>query len=271
SAKHIQGSTETLARGSDSQSRSIIDASDTIRGMAGAMQSVSSSAVRAAEVARVAHESSLRGAQAVVQTARGMNNVRQEVQQTSKRIKRLGETSQEVGEIARLINDIADRTGMLALNASIQAASAGEAGRGFAVVAAEVERLAVRAAEATKRIDELINTIQGETSEVVIAMEETTREVVNGSTLASEAGQTLAEIEDVSKQLADLVETISEASTRQAGASEEIAQSMTKISGVSQQTASGSRDAAESVQDLAALVDRLHDSVRTFRLPDRAA
>ncbi len=270
-ADHIQTTTESLAEGSDSQSRRIIDASETIRSMAGAMQGVSANASRAAEVARIARSSSLRGAQAVTETAKGMISVRQEVQETSKRIKRLGETSQEIGEIAKLINEIADRTGMLALNASIQAASAGEAGRGFAVVAAEVERLAVRAADATKQIDELINTIQGETSEVVIAMEETTREVVNGSALASEAGQTLTEIEGVSKELADLVESISEASTSQAGSSEQIAQAMADISGISQRTASGSRDAAESVQGLAALVGKLRDSVRTFKLPATAA
>ncbi len=270
-AVHIQTTTESLAEGSDSQSRRIIDASETIRSMAGAMQGVSANAVRAAEVARIARSSSLRGAQAVTQTAKGMISVRQEVQETSKRIKRLGETSQEIGEIAKLINEIADRTGMLALNASIQAASAGEAGRGFAVVAAEVERLAVRAADATKQIDELIKTIQGETNEVVIAMEETTREVVNGSTLASEAGQTLTEIEEVSNELADLVESISDASTSQAGSSEQIAQAMADISGISQSTASGSRDAAESVQGLAALVGKLRDSVSTFKLPADAA
>lgn len=266
-ADEIQGTTESLAESSDLQSQGIIEASSKIRGMAASMQSVSIDAVKAAEVARQSLEGALRGAKAASKTAAGMNNVRQEVQETSKRIKRLSESSQEIGEIAKVINEIADRTGMLALNASIQAASAGEAGRGFAVVAAEVERLAVRAADATKRIDELIRTIQSETGEVIIAMEETTREVVEGSALAAEAGATLAEIENVSKELAQLVGGISDASTVQADTSENVARTMEQISEVSQLTSTGSRNAALSVQGLAALVVKLRDSVRTFKLP----
>jgi twitching motility protein PilJ len=266
-ADQIQGSTENLAAGSDAQNRRINEASEAIRGMTTSIQQVSADAAQAAEVARRSLTGALRGARAVTQTAEGMNNVRQEVQETSKRIKRLGESSQEIGEIAKLINEIADRTGMLALNASIQAASAGEAGRGFAVVAAEVERLAVRAADATKRIDELIGTIQGETSEVIVAMEETTREVVEGSSLATEAGETLTEIERVSKELASLVQGISDASADQKRTSEVVARSMEEISDISQQTAAGSRDSAASVKGLASLVARLRDSVRTFKLP----
>src|SRR5262249_1587959 len=155
----------------------------------------------AAQVAEVALHNAKSGAESVQKTIAGMNGIRQQVQQTAKRIKRLGESSQEIGEIVQLIGDIADRTSILALNASIEGAMAGEAGKGFAVAAEEVEHLSERSTEATKRITSLIKTIQSDTSEAIAAMEETTREVVGGSTLANEAGRKLNEIESVSVQL----------------------------------------------------------------------
>jgi twitching motility protein PilJ len=204
----------------------------------------------------------------VQETIKEMNRIRDQVQETARRIKRLGESSQQIGEIVQLIDDIADRTSILALNASIQAAMAGEAGRGFAVVAEEVERLAERSTEATKQIATLIRTIQSETDEAVAAMETTTHEVAAGSELANRAGQTLIEIEGVSKRLAELIQSISQAAKQQARGSESLAVSMDEISEVTQQTAAGTKQATVSIGTLALLADELRASVSTFRLPD---
>ena len=171
----------------------------------------------------------------------------------------------------QLIGDVADRTSILALNASIQAAMAGDAGRGFAVVAEEVERLAERATESTKRISTLIKSIQSDTNEAVAAMEETTREVVGGSNLANQAGQTLDQIHSVSNQLADLIQSISIASKQQAAGSDSVARSMTEISEVTQQTAAGTKEAAVSIRGLAEIADSLRESVARFRVPQKAA
>jgi len=194
-----------------------------------------------------------------------------QVQESAKRIKRLGESSQEIGEIVQLIGDIADRTSILALNASIQAAMAGEAGRGFAVVAEEVERLAVRSADATKRIAALIRTVQSETHEAARAMEDTTREVVSGSALAHAAGQALGEIQGISSRLAALIQSISAAAKQQAHGSDTVARAMGDISETTQRAATGARQVAVSVRGLAELADGLRGSVAAFRLPSGAA
>ena len=192
---------------------------------------------------------------------------RDQVQDSAKRIKRLGETSQEVGEIVQLIGDIADRTSILALNASIQAAIAGEAGQGFAVVAEEVERLAERANEATKQIATLIKAIKNDTSEAIAAMEESTKEVVNGTTLAADAGKALEEIDGVSTQLAELISSIAMSSKQQARGAESVSKAMTGIAEVTQQTAAGTKQAAVSVNSMAKLADELYGSVSRFKLP----
>ena len=207
------------------------------------------------------------GATTVRRTIEGMNAIRNRVQDTSKRIKRLGESSQEIGEIVRLIGDIADRTGILALNASIQATTAGESGKGFAVVAEEVERLAVRATESTRKITALIKSVQSDTSEAMAAMEETTREVVSGSQSANEAGQRLHDIEDVSQRIATLIAQISEASKMQAAGSEEVSRSVAGITTITQQTASGAKETEESTRRLAALAAQLNESLSRFKLP----
>ena len=269
-ANEIQLTTEHLAEGSENQSAQIVDTSSAIEEMAVSIQQVSENAGQAAQVAEDALQSALGGAEAVKKTVDGMNSIRAQVQETSKRIKRLGESSQEIGEIVQLIGDIADRTSILALNASIQAAMAGDAGRGFAVVAEEVERLAERAADSTKKIATLIQSIQSDTHEAVSAMENTTLEVVGGSTLAAEAGDRLARIEGVSKQLAELIQSISMASNQQARGSEAVAKSMSEISGVTQQTAAGAMQAAASISNLATLADDLRDSMGRFTLPARA-
>ncbi|MEM7585117.1 MAG: methyl-accepting chemotaxis protein [Acidobacteriota bacterium] len=270
-ASEIQATTEHLASGSESQSEQIVNTSSAIDEMAVSIQQVSDNASAAAEVAGQALDTAQQGNHAVRRTIEGMGGIRQQVQETAKRIKRLGESSQEIGEIVQLIGDIADRTSILALNASIQAAMAGEAGRGFAVVAEEVERLAERSADATKQIEGLIKSIQSETTEAVTAMEETTREVVSGSSVANEAGTSLEQIQDVSNRLAELIGSISMAARQQARGSESVAQAMGEISEVTQQTASGTKQAAVSIRNLVDLADNLRDSVRTFRLPQRAA
>ncbi len=268
SATEIQATTEHLANGSEEQSMQIMETSSAIEEMTVSIQQVSENAVLSATVADQARANAKQGTEAVQNNITAMSRIREQVQETSKRIKRLGERSQEIGEIIQLIDDIADRTSMLALNASIQAAMAGEAGRGFAVVAEEVERLADRSTNATKQISTLIKSIQSETNEAVAAMEETTREVVEGSDLANEAGQALTEIETVSNRLAELIQQISQASNQQARGSEAIAKSMTTISDVTQQVAAGSKQATISVGGLVSLADKLRSSVITFKLPE---
>ena len=214
-ANKIQTSAENLATGSESQSAQIFQTSNAIEQMAESIQQVSENANVSSTVAQQALQTAKQGNTAVRNTIDGMNRIREQAQETSKRIKRLGETSQEIGQIVQLIDDIADRTSILALNASIQAAAAGEAGRGFAVVAEEVERLAVRSTEATKKIAALVKAIQGETNEAVAAMDRSIQEVVNGSKVANQAGQSLQEIEGVSVKLAELIQQISSASKTQ--------------------------------------------------------
>jgi twitching motility protein PilJ len=267
SANEIQTTAEHLADGSTSQASQIIDSSAAIDEMAVSIQQVSENAATSATVAEQALTNAKQGTAAVQNTIQGMQRIRNQVQETAKRIKRLGERSQEVGEIVQLIGDIADRTSILALNASIQAARAGEAGRAFVVVAEEVERLSERASNATKQIAGLVNTIQSETNEAVTAMEESTREVVQGSRLADQAGQALGEIEGVSARLAELIQSISLAAKQQARGSESLSQAMGEISEVTQQTAAGTKQAAVSINNLATLADTLRQSVSTFKLP----
>ncbi len=265
-ASEIKATAEHLAEGSESQASQIIDTSAAVEEMATSIQQVSESAVLSATVSEQARTNAKQGSEVVQKTISGMNNIRQQVQETAKRIKRLGESSQEIGEIVQLISDIADRTSILALNASIQAAMAGDAGRGFGVVAAEVERLAERSAQATKRIETLIKSVQSETKEAISSMESTTREVVLGSELANEAGKSLSEIEVVSNRLAELLQSISMAAKQQARGSESINSSMNNISDITQQTASGTKQAASSMKELSNLAEDLRSSVSTFKI-----
>jgi methyl-accepting chemotaxis protein len=268
SANEIQTTAEHLAHGSETQSAQIVDTSAAIDEMAVSIQQVAENATVSATVADQARSTAQQGARAVDRTIAGMGAIRDQVQETAKRIKKLGESSQEIGEIVQLIGDIADRTSILALNASIQAAMAGEAGRGFAVVAEEVERLADRSTEAAQRISTLIKSVQTETNEAVAAMESTTREVVSGSGLAAEAGTTLQEIQNVSNRLAELIQSISLAAKQQARGSESLVKSMGEISQITQSTAVGTKQAAVSISNMAALADGLRESLRRFKLPD---
>lgn len=267
SANEIQTTAEHLAYGSETQATQIVDTSAAIDEMSVSIQQVSENAALSAQVAQKARHTARDGASAVQNTIQGMDRIREQGQETAKRIKRLGESSQEIGEIVQLIRDISKRTNLLALNASLEAAAAGEAGRGFAVVAEDVKRLSQRSAAATQQIAGLIKSIQTETNAAVAAMEATTREVVDGSQLANDAGLRLTEIEQVSAELAELIQSISLAARQQARGSESLARSMNNIAEVTQQTAAGTKQAAVSISNLAELADRLRTSVSTFKLP----
>lgn len=268
SAGDIQKTTSDVSNGAEQQSLQIVQTSSSLEAMALSIQQVSKHTEQSATVAQKARSNAVQGTQAVRNTIQGMERIRDQVQDSAKRIKRLGERSQEVGEIVQLIGDIADRTSILALNASIQAAMAGDAGKGFGVVAEEVERLAERANQSTKQIESLIKAIQSETAEAISGMEECTQEVVSGSRLATEAGQALDEIDIVSKDLTELMNSVSQATRHQATGADELSKSMSVISQVTQQTASETKQAAVSVTNLAELADALQQSVAAFRLPN---
>jgi twitching motility protein PilJ len=270
-AKGTQASAGHLAKASVAQSKQIVLASESVAAMAASTEEVSGNAERSSDVARHSVDVAHKGGDAVRRTIDGMNAIRETIQETSKRIKRLGESSQEIGNIVELINDIAEQTNILALNASIQASMAGESGRGFAVVADEVQRLAERAANATKQIEVLVRTIQADTNEAVVSMERSTTDVVGGALLAENAGAALEEIEQVSNQIASLVQNISASSRQQASAAQNIARNMQVLREISSQTAENSAATSNSVGKLAELSAQLRKSVAGFRLPDTAS
>ena len=259
---------QQLSRASEKQSNDISNASSAITAMTDSLDEVSDNASESSKVAMRSVEIAKKGGNAVKRTMEGMGTIREHIQETSKRIKRLGESSQEIGDIVELINDIAEQTNILALNASIQAAMAGEAGRGFAVVADEVQRLAERSANATKQIEALVKAIQADTNEAVISMEKSTSGVVNGTRLAEDAGGALEEIESVSEQLAGLIQTISGAARQQTTAAAEISKTMSGIQDVTTQTAAGTERTSQSIGNLARLAQDLDKSVAGFKLPD---
>lgn len=267
SANDTMETTGKLAAASGQQAEQVREATDKINDMA---ESFDGMAVRSRESSEVAQRSvaiAHNGSQMVQQTIKGMDTIRDQIQDTSKRIKRLGESSQEIGDIVELINGIAEQTNILALNAAIQSASAGGAGRGFAVVADEVQRLAERATNATRRIELLVQNIQADTSEAVVSMESTTSEVVSGAEKAEDAGEALKRIESVSKDLSKLIEGISGEAQSQSETATQIAELMMSIRDVSIQTSEGSNQTAQSMGQLADLVHKLKESVADFKLP----
>ncbi|MCB1587352.1 MAG: methyl-accepting chemotaxis protein, partial [Xanthomonadales bacterium] len=266
-AQETQATAMHLAEAAEHQAQQITSASAAINEIAVSIDEVSRNSAESADVAQRSVQIAGKGAAIVRQTIQGMDNIRDQIQETSKRIKRLGESSQEIGSIVELINDIAEQTNILALNAAIQAASAGEAGRGFAVVADEVQRLAERASNATKRIETLVQTIQSDTNEAVSSMEQTTAEVVAGARLAEDAGLALGEIEKVSNDLADLIQNISEAARQQSAAATNISATMNVIQEITTQTSVGASQTAESIGNLAQLAADLRRSVADFKLP----
>jgi twitching motility protein PilJ len=266
-ARQTQALSAHLAKASGAQAKQISSATESAGGMASATEEVSGNAERAADVARHSVEVAHKGGDAVRRTIDGMNTIRETIQETSKRIKRLGESSQEIGNIVELINDIAEQTNILALNASIQASMAGEAGRGFAVVADEVQRLAERAANATKQIEVLVRTIQTDTNEAVVSMERSTTDVVGGALLAENAGAALEEIEQVSNQIASLVQNISGSSRQQTMAAQNIARNMGVLKEISTQTTDSTTATSAAIAKLAELSSGLRKSAAGFRLP----
>ncbi|BBD80100.1 type IV pilus biogenesis protein PilJ [Aerosticca soli] len=267
SAQETQTTARQLADAAEHQAQRISSATSAINQIASQMDGVSRDSAESAEVAERSVEIASRGAQVVRETISGMDSIRDQIQETSKRIKRLGESSQEIGSIVELINDIAEQTNILALNAAIQAASAGEAGRGFAVVADEVQRLAERSASATKRIEALVKAIQSDTNEAVHSMEQTTAEVVAGARKAEDAGSALGDIERVSHDLSALIQNISTAARAQSDAATHISQSMNAIQEITSQTSQGASRTAESIGYLAKLASDLRRSVAHFKLP----
>jgi twitching motility protein PilJ len=266
-AENTQEKAMSLAGASTQQANKISNASSSIKDMANTIDKMSNEAAESAKVAHNSVEIAKSGTRVVQNTINGMDTIREQIQDTSKRIKRLGESSQEIGDIISLINDIADQTNILALNASIQASMAGEAGRGFAVVADEVQRLAERSSSATKQIEALVRTIQSDTNEAVISMEQTTSEVVTGAGLAHDAGGALEEIEQVSQNLSSLIEGISSAAKQQADTAGRISLTMNDVKNITFQTAEGTTDAASQMGALSDMTIELRDSVAGFKLP----
>jgi twitching motility protein PilJ len=268
-AQETQATALHLTDASDHQSQQISDVSSAITQMAASIEQVSENATRSSDVAKQSVTLAIQGNDAVKKSIDGMDTIREQIQETSKRIKRLGESSQQIGEIVELINDIAEQTNILSLNAAIQATMAGEAGRGFAVVADEVQRLAERSSDATKQIDALVKTIQSDTREAVSSMERSTSEVVSGAKLSQGAGTALAQIETVSHQLADLINNISENAKQQANAAVSTSDSMNVIQEITMQTSTGTNESAASIGRLLELTSELRKSVSGFKLPTK--
>jgi twitching motility protein PilJ len=266
-AKQTESAAVHMSRAAENQAREINAATESIVSMAASIEEVSGNAERSSDVARHSVEVAHKGGEAVRRTIDGMNTIRETIQDTSKRIKRLGESSQEIGNIVELINDIAEQTNILALNASIQASMAGEAGRGFAVVADEVQRLAERSTNATKQIEVLVSTIQSDTKEAVVSMERSTTDVVGGALLAENAGAALDEIEQVSNQIANLVQNISSSARQQAGSAADVTRRTTKLREISEQTGKATTATAAAISKLSEFASQLRKSVAGFTLP----
>ncbi|MGD8672677.1 MAG: methyl-accepting chemotaxis protein [Thiogranum sp.] len=267
-AKQTQETAQHLTEASMHQAEEITSATTAINEMAVSIDEVSKNSEETANKALRSVEYAKKGGDTVRRNIEGMDRIRETIQETSKRIKRLGESSQEIGDIVELINDIAEQTNILALNAAIQAAMAGEAGRGFAVVADEVQRLAERSSNATKQIEALVKTIQTDTNEAVISMEQSTAGVVNGARLAEESGEALEEIVKVSEDLSGLIQYISSSARQQSKAASSISETMHVIQEITTQTSAGTNETSASIGNLASLAEEMANSVAGFKLPE---
>jgi twitching motility protein PilJ len=264
--QQVEATSIELLAASDEQLREIRETGESVLKMASRINEVSEQAQQTAQVARQSLQAAESGLTAVQNTIGGMNSIRDHIQETSKRIKRLGESSQEIGEITELISDITEQTNVLALNAAIQAASAGEAGRGFSVVAEEVQRLAERSGDATRQIAALVKTIQTDTQDAVGAMERSTQGVVEGTRLSDAAGSALGEIDRVSHQLAELIGQISTQALHEAESANVVAANIQHIFAVTEQTGEGTRSTAEMVRELSRNAEELKQSVARFKI-----
>jgi len=265
-SQQAQAVSVQLLDAAEKQSKEIQSTTEQVLSVATTLSSVSTNAEESSKVALRSLAAADKGRLAVQNSISGMNDIREQIQETSKRIKRLGESSQEIGEIVELISDITEQTNVLALNAAIQAASAGDAGRGFSVVAEEVQRLAERSAEATKQIGAIVKTIQADTQDAVAAMEKSTTGVVEGAKLSDAAGQALSEIDSVTKNLADLIQRISSDTQAQAASANKVARNMQDILEINRQTTAGTQQTASSIKELAEVASDLKASVSGFKL-----
>ncbi|MCP3674895.1 MAG: chemotaxis protein [Gammaproteobacteria bacterium] len=268
SSVETQSTASELAQASRNQAQEITGASAAISDMASSIEQVSANANETSDMAHESVATAKSGGDIVRKTIHAMDTIREQIQETSKRIKRLGESSQEIGDIVALINDISDQTNILALNAAIQATMAGEAGRGFAVVSDEVQRLAERSGNAAKQIEGLVKTIQTDTNQAVISMESSTSEVVSGARLAQDAGVALERIEAVSNDVAGLITNISETAKQQAASAGQVTNTMTVIQDITTNTTAGTEKTSDSIGNLADLADELKGSVAGFKLPE---
>ncbi|HSG65627.1 MAG TPA: methyl-accepting chemotaxis protein, partial [Gammaproteobacteria bacterium] len=269
-AKQTQAASQNLLRASETQVKQAAAASDSIGRVVMSIEEVSGNAERCSDVARHAVDVAHKGGEAVRRTIDGMNTIREQIQDTSKRIKRLGESSQEIGDIVELIEEIAEQTNILALNASIEASRAGESSRGFAVVADEVQKLAERSSNAARQIDVIVSTIQSDTNEAVVSMERSTTDVVGGALLAENAGAALVEIEQVSHQIASLVQNISVSTKAQNKVAAAITENMRILRQLASRTTESSASTANAIGKLSELASQLRKTVSGFRLPDFA-
>jgi twitching motility protein PilJ len=265
-ASDVSKLTTELAAKSIDQTKQVNEAIQAINDMAASIRQVSENAARSAEVSETSRTNAREGAEAVEKTNRAMDEIREQINETARSIKRLGESSMEIGNVVEIINNIADRTSILALNASIQAAMAGDAGYGFAVVAEEVQRLAESSSNSTKQIDMLVKSIQSEIKDVSNRMDESISKVVQGSRLADGAHEKLQQIETVSNQLADLIEAITQAATKQVQVSESVVESMVSVGGVSNETSKTSQETADLMKLLNATASKLRAAVEVFKI-----
>ena len=262
----VDATSSKLLSASNQQLHEIRETGRSVVDMAERISVVSMQAQESASVARQSLQAAESGLQAVQNAIGGMNSIRDQIQDTSKRIKRLGESSQEIGEITDLISDITEQTNVLALNAAIQAASAGEAGRGFSVVAEEVQRLAERSADATRQISALVKAIQTDTQDAIGAMERSTQGVVEGAKLSDNAGTALTEIDRVSRRVAELIEQISDSASREATLASDVASNIQHIFAVTEQTGAGTKATADQVRELSRMAEELRQSVSRFKI-----